>query len=252
MRQQNAFTLIELLVVVAIIALLVAMLVPALGTARERARRSACASNLHQWGILFHLYAGDNDDRYPPAVTWAGPTLRPASYQFATLEELADFPFYQFFQEDSSFWMCPNMTLTELPVYHGPYFANGWWQLKPGYAYVGDGAGTGLNWTGWKKEPHAPKGPMDPPNWNLMNDWTMRVHGSFFGWEDDWYASAVAHIVGGGAQVEWFLSTPPHIVRIAGGNQLYNGGSVEWADFDEMNQVWRTSGIVWEQSWLYR
>jgi prepilin-type N-terminal cleavage/methylation domain-containing protein len=54
-----AFTLIELLVVVAIIALLVAILLPSLARARNQARRTVCASNLHQIGIALAAYRID-------------------------------------------------------------------------------------------------------------------------------------------------------------------------------------------------
>jgi prepilin-type N-terminal cleavage/methylation domain-containing protein len=81
---RRKFTLIELLVVIAIIAILAAMLLPALNKAREKARSSACTSNLKQIGSASHMYVSDNQDFlpgrgiYPENVYWTnrlGPYL---------------------------------------------------------------------------------------------------------------------------------------------------------------------------------
>lgn len=64
-RATAAFTLIELLVVIAIIAILSAIIFPVFAQAREKARQSACQSNLKQLGLAAAQYAQDYDETLP-------------------------------------------------------------------------------------------------------------------------------------------------------------------------------------------
>jgi prepilin-type N-terminal cleavage/methylation domain-containing protein/prepilin-type processing-associated H-X9-DG protein len=68
--KHKGFTLIELLVVIAIIAILAAILFPAFVKAREKAKQTACSSNLKQMGMAIAAYCQDYDDFMPLANAW--------------------------------------------------------------------------------------------------------------------------------------------------------------------------------------
>ena len=112
-----------------------------------------------------------------------------------------------------------------------------------------------MNWLGWSKEPHAPKGPSDPGQWNLMNDWNYIEWGPVFGRPDGWWTVAVAHLEGGGASVSWAGADgwheQPRLIDSAGGNQAVQRHQCRAGpNSEEMEPV--VSHPAFRQLWVYR
>jgi prepilin-type N-terminal cleavage/methylation domain-containing protein len=70
-KAAEGFTLVEMLVVIAVIAILAALLLPTISTAKRKAQRIACTSNLRQINLGVRMYSDDSHDASPSPV-WGG------------------------------------------------------------------------------------------------------------------------------------------------------------------------------------
>jgi len=140
---KKAFTLIELLVVIAIIALLLSILTPALDRVKAQAKAAICRSNVKQWGVIFMMYAQNNNESFPQNYPGDGLTGYDSYWCHATLK----------YYEDPKIRFCPasriNKEATAL-VEAGH---------SPGMSSLTYG-GTFKNW-----------GPFEPPEAVTENDW---------------------------------------------------------------------------------
>jgi prepilin-type N-terminal cleavage/methylation domain-containing protein len=207
-RAEKAFTLIELLVTIAIIAVLASLLLPALVGAKERARRTVCKNNLHQFHLIVSAYGGDNAENLPSAIRdnfdehleWV------SSVTWTNLKSYGS--------KAERFMDCPN--------FPKPFNTQGG-LYNPGYGYVlGYQYHGGFHdWADWK----SPQRLTDDPMLVLITDVNQWAPG--FGWARFAHANTGPKLYGTPFNNE-ILSKTYLEAGISGGHRTYLNGAVEW------------------------
>jgi prepilin-type N-terminal cleavage/methylation domain-containing protein len=243
-KYSAGFSLIELLVVIAIIAILAAMLLPALASAKERAKRSLCASNLRQVGVGCLLYVNDNNDRYPTAAFntgWNAYNPWQLSTNLASAAKELGFNTNNITATGSvtgpTIWSCANRpTLPALNI------AGGTWSI--GYQYYG-GISTWSSATAGKSGASASpvKGSAAKPGWMLCADLVVQLNSA--SWTDP-----------SAATYSGTYALPAHKKASgnlpAGGNEVFADGSVQWFKASQMLNLYSTSGASQYNFYFYQ
>ena len=228
-RNRRAFTLIELLVVIAIIAILAAMLLPALASAKEKAKRIACVSNLRQVGLSIHMYGNEFQQKLPSGRDnngeWHSIRINRDTYT-NLISYTGNFKIMD----------CPNFTFGTQTRYSGTY------GYLIGYNYLCDAKLPSYNLA-------------DSRSWRVSTRLTDSPTNSIVADANHWGGTLTMapHTKSGPYQVNGATFTRANLTAVragaVGGNVLYLDGSARWSTLKQMKTNYASSYVLYFGLW---